>query len=197
MPPRRVSRTFPALALLALAACKPAAPDPGAVERIDLDANVERAPNAGLPSAVGAAWELAADNKSLRFANPAGEALLSLACDLPPGTPPRLRLTQHASAPPGAKALFALAGNGMVARIDMDARREGDRWLWEGSQPAAWPKFDVLTGAHEIVATMPGGGEFTLPPSSLAQQLIAWCRGQGPQPTPEPTLSPSPTPLPG
>jgi hypothetical protein len=193
MPPRRVSPTFPALALLALTACKPAAPDPNAVERIDLDAKVERAPNTGLPSATGAAWQLARDERTVRFANPAGEALLSLACDLPPGTPPRLRLTQHASAPPGAKALFALAGNGMVARIAMDARREGDRWLWEGSQPAAWPKFDVLTGAHEIVATMPGGGEFTLPPSPLAQQLIAWCRGELETPTLLPTRLPGPT----
>jgi hypothetical protein len=194
MPPRRNFPTFHVLAVLCLASCKPAAPDAGAVERIDLDAAAEQTPNGDLPNAVGAAWSLATDGKSLRFANPSGQPLLSLACDLPPGTRARIRLIQHASAPPGAKALFALAGNGMVARIDMDARREGDGWLWEGSQPAAWPKLDVLTGAHEIVATMPGGGEFTLPPSPLPQQLIAWCRGQGPQPTSSPSPSPAPSP---
>lgn len=175
-----------------LSACQPAAPDPGAVERIDLDAKVEQLPvTGGLPSAVGAHWALAPDNKSLRFANPAGEPLLSLACDLPPREAPRIRFVQHAAAPPGAKALFALVGNGMVARIDMDARREGDRWLWRGSLPADAFKLDVLTGDREVIATMPGGGEIALPPSPLPRQLITWCRAQPKPAAPTPTPSPA------
>lgn len=190
------ARRSSAALLLTLAACKPAAPDAAAVERIDLDAKVEQAAPGGLPNATGATWELAPDTKSLRFANPAGEPLLTLACDLPSDAPASIRLTQHAPAPPGAKALFALAGNGIVARINMDARFIDDRWVWQGSMPAAWPKFDVLTGTHEIAATMPGGGEFILPPSPLAQQQVAWCRGQGPQPSPEASPAPSPLPSP-
>lgn len=177
--------------LLILAACQPAAPDPNAVERIDLDAKVEQAPlKGGLPSAANAAWELAPDSKSLRFANPAGEALLSLACEVPRDEPARIRFVQFAAAPPGAKALFALVGNGMVARIDMDARREGDRWLWRGSLPADAFKLDVLTGDRELIATMPGGGEITLPPSPLPRQLIEWCRAQAKPAVPSPSPSP-------
>jgi hypothetical protein len=174
--------------LLTLAACQPAAPDPNAVERIDLDAQVEQAPlTGGLPSAANAGWELAPDNKSLRFANPAGEPLLSLACELPSGEAPRMRFVQFAAAPPGAKALFALVGNGMVARIDMDARRDGDRWLWRGAMPADSFRLDVLTGDREVIATMPGGGEITLPASPLPRQLVEWCRQQA-----KPVASPSP-----
>jgi hypothetical protein len=173
------------------AACQPAEPDAAAVERIDLDAPVERAPpfGAGLPDAAGAGWELAPDNRSLRYANPAGEPLLSLACDLPPDAPPRVRLVQHAPAPPGAKALFALVGNGMVARVNMDARVYGTRWRWEGSLPAAAPKLDALTGEREVIATMPGGGEIRLAGSPLPQRLIGWCRQQG-RPSPLPLASP-------
>lgn len=180
------------LLLLALTACQQAAPDAAAVERIDLEAKTEEpAPaSAGLPDAANADWELAADNKALRFANPAGEPLLSLACILPPDEPARIRLTQHASAPPGAEALFALVGNGMVARVPMDARLNEDRWLWEGSLPAAAPKLDVLTGAREVIATMPGGGEIVLTPSPLPQRLISWCRQQGLPPAPLPLASP-------
>ena len=177
---------------LALAACQPAEPDAAAVERIDLDARQERAApaRAGLPDAVGAGWELAADGKSLRFANPAGEPLLSLACIRPPDQPARIRLVQYASAPPGAEALFALVGNGMVARVPMDARLEDDRWLWEGSVPADAFKLDVLTGDREVIATMPGGGEIELTPSPLPQRLVTWCRQQGLPPEPLPLASP-------
>jgi hypothetical protein len=180
--------------LLTLAACQAADPDPNAVERIDLDARVEQAPlTGGLPSAADAGWKLAPDNKSLRFANPAGEPLLSLACELPRAEPTRIRFVQFADAPPGAKALFALVGNGMVARIDMDARVEGDRWLWRGSLPADTFKLDVLTGDREVIATMPGGGEITLPASPLPRQLVAWCRQQGQAPpSPNPSATPSP-----
>lgn len=177
--------------LLALAACRPAVPDATAVERIDLDAKVEQtSPSERLPDAEGADWELGRDGKVLRFANPAGEPLLSLACLRPPDGPARIRVVQYAAAPPGAEALFALVGNGMVARVPMDARLRDKRWLWEGSLPAAWPKFDVLTGAREVIATMPGGGEIVLTPSPLPQRLITWCRQQGLPPAPLPLASP-------
>jgi hypothetical protein len=181
--------------LILLAACQPPQRDEAAVERIDLDAAIERAPpvNGGLPDAAGAAWELALDNRSLRFANPAGEPLLSLACELPSGGDPRILIVQHAPAPPGAKALFAIVGNGMVARIAMDARNGGSAWRWEGRLSAATPKLDVLTGDREVAATMPGGGEIALGASDLPRRLIEWCRNRG-APPPSPAASPSPSP---
>jgi hypothetical protein len=172
-----------------LSACQPAKPDAAAVERIDLDAPVERAHGKGLPDATGAGWELAPDSQSLRFANPAGEALLSLTCYLPPDAPPRIRFVQFAPAPPGAQALFAMVGNLRVARVAMDARQQDKRWLWTGSEPADAPKLEALMGSHEVIATMPGGGEIKLTGSPLPRQLIENCRARA-KPAPLPLASP-------
>jgi hypothetical protein len=166
--------------LLVLAACQPAKPDAAAVERIDLDAQVQHAAagGEGLPDATGAGWEMAPDRESVRFANPAGEPLLSLACEVPPDGPPRIRFTQYAAAPPGAKALFAMVGNFRVARVAMDARRQDKRWLWTGSEPADANKLEALMGTRKVIATLPGGGEIELAGSPLPRQLIESCRAQ-------------------
>lgn len=178
--------------LLFLAACRQEPQEPAAVERIDIDAPVEREPrpNGGLPDAEGAAW--IADGQNLAFANPAGEPLLTLACEEPPNGPPRLRIVQHAPAPPGAKALFALAGNGIVARVPMDARQDGERWRWEGRAPADWYKLDVFIGDASVAATMPGGGEVELAASPLPGEFVTACRARGEPPEPEASESPSP-----
>jgi hypothetical protein len=172
------------------AACHPAKPDSGAIERIDLDAPVERTPGKGLPDATGAGWELAPGSKSLRFANPAGEPLLSLACELPPDAPPRIRFVQYAPAPPGAKALFAMVGNLRVARVNMDARLQDKRWLWAGTEPADAPKLEALMGPREVIATMPGGGEIELTGSPLPRQFIEECRGKAKSAAPVALASP-------
>lgn len=187
-------RPIAATLLLLVAACEPSQPDPAAVERIDLDAPVEREPkpNGGLPDAAGAGWEVAPDGRSLRYANPAGEPLLSLACLLPADEPARIKLVQFAPAPPGARAMFAVVGNGMVARVMMDAELADNRWRWEGSVPADAPKLDVLTGDREIIATMPGGGEIEMAASPLPRELVNWCRAQGAPPEPQPLASPTP-----
>lgn len=182
----------PSLLLLCLAAaCQPAKPDAAAFERIDLDAPVERAKghDGGLPDATGAAWEFAPDSKSVRFANPAGEPLLSVACYLPPDAPPRIRFVQFAHAQPGAKALFAMVGNLRVARVAMDARLQDKRWLWVGSEPADANKLEALMGTREVIATMPGGGEIKLAGSPLPRQLIESCRARS-KPAPLPLASP-------
>jgi len=167
------------LSLLCLmTACQPAKPDAAAVERIDLDAPVQRATHGGLPDATGAGWEMAPDNKTLRFANPAGQPLLSLACDVPPDGPPRIRFVHYASAPPGAKALFAMVGNLRVARIAMDARLQDKRWLWTGSEPAQASKLEALMGTREVIATMPGGGEIKLAGSPLPRDFVQQCRNK-------------------
>jgi hypothetical protein len=178
------------LLLCLAAACQPAKPDSAAVERIDLDAPVERTHGGGLPDATGAGWELAPDSTSLRFANPAGEPLLSLTCYLPPDAPPRIRFVQFASAPPGAEALFAMVGNMRVARVAMDARQQDKRWLWSGSEPADANKLEALMGTREVIATMPGGGEIKLTGSPLPRQFIEECRGKAKPAVPVPLASP-------
>ncbi len=187
-------RALPKSSLLLLclaAACQPAKPDAAAFERIDLDAPVERTSplDGGLPDATAAVWEFAPDNKSLRFANPAGEPLLSLACYLPPDAPPRIRFVQFAHAQPGAKALFAMVGNLRVARVAMDARLQDKRWLWTGSEPADANKLEALMGTREVIATMPGGGEIKLTGSPLSRQLIESCRAKA-KPAPLPLAPP-------
>lgn len=176
--------------LLVLAACRQEPQEPAAVERIDIDAPVEREPrpNGGLPDAEGAAW--IAEGGKLVFANPAGKPLLTLACEPSRDAPARLRIVQHAPAPPRAKALFALAGNGMVTRVDMDARQAGETWRWEGSAPADWYKLDVFIGDSSVAATMPGGGEIELAASPLPGEFVTACRERGKPP--EPMASPSP-----
>jgi hypothetical protein len=188
--PRAFSKSCLLLLCLA-AACQPAKPDSAAVERIDLDAPIERAHGKGLPDATGAGWELAPDNSSLRFANPAGEPLLSLSCYLPPDAAPRIRFVQYAPAPPGAQALFAMVGNLRVARVAMDARQQDKRWLWTGSEPADANKLEALMGTHEVIATMPGGGEIKLTGSPLPRQFIEQCRNRAKPAAALPLASPA------
>lgn len=159
-------------------ACQPAQPDASAVERIDLDAPIERTAGKALPDATNAGWELAPGNKILRYANPAGEPLLSLACEVPPDAAPRIRFVQYAPAPPGAKALFAMVGNMRVARVAMDARLQDKRWVWTGTEPADAPKLEALRGMREVIATMPGGGEIELKGSPLPRQFIEDCESK-------------------
>jgi hypothetical protein len=85
---------------------------------------------------------------------------------------------QYAPAPPGAHALFAMVGNMRVARIAMDARRQDERWLWRGSEPADARKLEALMGTHDVIATMPGGGEIELTGSPLPRRFIEDCRAQ-------------------
>jgi hypothetical protein len=89
-----------------------------------------------------------------------------------------------AIADPHAKAILALIGNGHVSRLKIDAAREGNRWLWRGSEPATSPNFEGLTGARQVEATVPGAGSLIFNPSQTPGALIDRCRSLAPPASP-------------
>ena len=90
-----------------------------------------------------------------------------------------MNIIRHVAAPPGAGAFFAVLGNGMAARMKVDARLSGSEWRWEGAYPADAAELDVFTGPRDITATLPGGGMLEIAGSDLPRQFVQWCRDGG------------------
>jgi hypothetical protein len=164
--------------MLALAACE-RQPEPQATFREDQSA-AELALNPK-PDSADAKWAIAADGKGIDFGNPAAAPLLSLTCQISKdNAPPQLTVIRHARSEPGAKALFAVLGNGIVSRLKVDAAlADQEGWRWEGRYPASAPELDVFTGQRDIAATLPGGGELHVTGSGLPREFIDWCRRNG------------------
>lgn len=114
----------------------------------------------------GAAWVEQTDG-TLAFGKSGAEPLLSLACSARTA-----RITHHAPAEPGAKALFALVGNGAIARIHAD-ESEGE---WLSVLIAQDAALRVFAGSGLVTATLPGAGRLNLAGSPLPGQLLARCR---------------------
>jgi hypothetical protein len=170
-----------ACALAALAALTACGRQPQ-VQRVDL----EDVPNAAeltltaSPDTSGAKWTITADGKGIDFGKPAAVPFLSLTCAISTGkAPPQLDIIRHAQSQPGAKALFAVLGNGITSRLKLDAALGKDGWRWEGRYPASSPELDVFTGTRDIEATLPGGGMLHVAGSSLPRDFIDWCRRNG------------------
>lgn len=123
----------------------------------------------------GAAWLADAPDK-VSFGLPGQQPLLAIACTRDGTGAAFVHLTRATRAEEGAKALFALIGNGRISRLSLDARQPGEVGLWEGVLPAADPRLDVLRGGNSIEATLPGGGTLKLPASSAPGRLLAACR---------------------
>jgi hypothetical protein len=70
-------------------------------------------------------------------------------------------------------------GNGVNARLKVDAKLSDNEWRWEGSYPADAALLDVFTGPRNITATLPGGGMLEIAGSDLPQQFVTWCRNDG------------------
>lgn len=163
-------------AILTMTACKPVASDEY-LERVDLveAKGVGRQPLAS-PDSTHAVW---ADGKTagrILFGNPGEVPFLALACETAPTGEQQLRFIRFAAADPQAQALFALVGNGHIARIPVDATWNGRAWLWEGTVTADDPDLEVLTGKRTITATLPGAGQLDLSPSPRPGLLIEECR---------------------
>lgn len=122
----------------------------------------------------GGEWRLAAGK--LSFGVPGQQDLFALACDHTPDGAASIRVMRVTRAEAEAKALFALIGNGRIARLPLDVQRAGESGEWRGVIPAADPRLDVLKGGNRIEATLPGGGTLKLPASGEPGRLLAACR---------------------
>lgn len=123
----------------------------------------------------GAAWQAASPDQ-VAFGLPGQPPLLALSCTHDGAGVASIRILRATRAEEGAKALFALVGNGRISRLSLDARQPGEAGQWEGVIPAADPRLDVLRGGNSIEATLPGGGTLKLPASSEPGRLLAQCR---------------------
>jgi hypothetical protein len=143
------------------------------------------------PDSTGARWTIAADGRGIDYGKPAAAPLLSLTCQISKDSaPPPLTVIRYARSEPGAKALFAVLGNGIVSRLKVDAALEDkEGWRWEGRYPASAPELDVFTGQRDIDATLPGGGELHIAGSGLPREFIEWCRRNGKSVPTSPTRS--------
>jgi hypothetical protein len=116
------------------------------------------------------------ERSALLFGNVGERPFLSIECHLKADDGKAIRIVRHVPSDPEAKALFALVGNGTVARIPVDSTFRGDRWRWEGELPVDAPEWDALTGSRELIATLPGAGTLELPASDAPARFIANCR---------------------
>lgn len=185
-------RTLALAPLALLAACKPPASD-DYVERTRIETPVE-GPSEPIdsPDTEGAIWAPAERDTRLLYGKPGERPLFALEC-LSDGKGPEMGYTRFAKADPHAQAILALIGNGHVSRLKIDAAQVGDAWRWEGTVPASDPRLDVLTGAREVEATVPGAGSVILNPSSLPGELVERCRALD-EPLSEEVLPPEPSP---
>lgn len=166
-------------ATAAMTACKPPASD-DYLERVDLTevTGTARLPMPS-PDTTDAVW---ADGKiagRILYGIPGETPFLALACETAKTGERQIRFIRFAAADPKAEALFALVGNGHIARIPVDATWNGRAWLWEGVVAADNPDLEVLTGQRTITATLPGAGQLDLNPSPRPGQMIEACRPTG------------------
>jgi hypothetical protein len=122
----------------------------------------------------GATWR--ADHAGAHFGVSGQADLFSLACEHTPDGSALLRITRMTRADDNAKAMFALIGNGRIARLPIDALRAGEPGVWQARIPAADERLNVLRGGNTIEATLPGGGTLKLAPSNEPGRLLADCR---------------------
>jgi hypothetical protein len=180
---RVASRILP-IAVLMLAAC-----DRPAVERIELADSepIDLLAPIASPDTEGANWQVTTNQRGIVFTLPDAKPLLTLGCETPDNQP-QVRLVRHAPAQPGAKALFAVLGNGTVSRFNLDAKLAANEWRWEGVYSAEAPQLQVFTGPRDIEATLPGGGTLQIAGSAMPREFLTWCRTSSIGETvPEPT----------
>lgn len=173
----RISALWP---LCLLSACNPPAAD-DYVARVGVTERAAPSPPILTPDTKGAGWAPSPANpQRLLYGKPGQPVLFSLECTGGGPAVPTLTYTRFADADPHAKAILAFVGNGHVSRLKVDATRNGNRWLWRGSEPAASLNFEGLTGGRQVEATVPGAGSLILNPSQWPGELIRQCRALAP-----------------
>lgn len=158
-----------------LAACQPPATDDYSERDNSAQHRLAPSPPIASPDVTDAIWVASDHGARLLYGIPGEKPMLVLSCE---GSreKPELRIIREAPSDRGAKALFALIGNGHEERVDMDAAWTGKRWLWEGRFDANDPRLDVFDGPREVEATLPGGGTLLLKPSTLPGEFLQKCR---------------------
>lgn len=171
------------LPLILLAACNPPAAD-DYVSRVGVAGRDAPLAPIDSPDTKGAVWAPSPANPlRLLYGKPGERVLFALECVQGPREP-MLKYTRFAAADPHAKAILALIGNGHVSRLKIDAVRDGNRWLWQGSEQAVSPNFEGLTGGRQVEATVPGAGSLIFNPSQLPGDLVLSCRALAPPAVP-------------
>lgn len=123
----------------------------------------------------GGVWQAA--GTILHFGVPGQADLLALRCvQANAGSAAAIEIVRHTRAEDGAKALFALIGNGRVSRLPVNSVRGGESGEWRGALAVDDARLDVLKGGNRIEATLPGGGTLLLPASGEPGRLLASCR---------------------
>ena len=168
-------RLFIPVSLLALAACSP--PDAEAPAARASEVEQVAIPFASLPSpdVTGARWVPTSLPQQIVYGKPGQPALIALACEQN-GPQPHLRLTRFAPAPAGGKAVFAVDGNGYIARWKADAAKTADGFNWQSIVGLEEYKLGALLGPRSIEATVPGTGTVIINQNELPRQLIEQCR---------------------
>ena len=181
---------------LALSACRQA-PAAEATQRIALD-QVRQSSDQTLasPDTTRAVWTVSASGKAINFGNRGADPLLTLDCRLEERANPQLAVIRHAPAFPGQTAIFAVMGNGYVARLPADATLADGEWRWETSLPAVDRQWNLFIGAGDMRATLPGKGAVMIPADPIPGEFVTWCRAGG-QSAPVATPAPTPTPTSG
>lgn len=121
-----------------------------------------------------AAWR--GDAQGAHFGVAGQPDLIAVSCMHSPDGTAMLRLTRATRAAEGAKALFALIGNGRITRLPMDVVRAGEPGEWQATIPATDERLDVLKGGNRIEGTLPGGGTLMMPASSEPGRVLNECR---------------------
>lgn len=172
-----------------LSACKPP-PTDADVARAATIVSL-RGPSAPIasPDTTGALWSpSAASPDRLVYGRPGEPAMLAIECLRSSGgeTPAHIRISRHAPADSGARALLALIGNGAIGRLAVAATKQGPRQIWQGEAPADDRGWEPLSGPRKITATVPGAGLVRLNPSPLPMQFLRDCRSPLAEPPPPP-----------
>lgn len=176
-------RTSALLPLILLAACNPPAAD-DYVARVGVTGRTAPSPPILTPDTTGAMWAPSPANPlRLLYGKPGERVLFALECRQGKREPV-LEYTRFAVADPHAKAILAFVGNGHVARLKIDATRQGPRWLWQGRDLATSLDFEALTGGRQVEATVPGAGSLILNPSQAPGELVRQCRALAPPAVP-------------
>ena len=172
-------RAVLALPLL-LAACQPAADSAPEATQLSLDEiRLRHELPLASPDTARGVWRVAEGNRAITFGNSGASPWLTLECRLAPDQPPVLAIIRHAPGRAGQSALFAVMGNGEVARLPAEPVIEGASSHWEASLPAADPRLDLFIGPGDMRATLPGKGAIAIPPSPVPGQFVQWCRTGG------------------